>query len=99
MVGSLLLHLSGLWAVVYTIFHRDVVVNMNSFLQGCGVTLGIHLWRRGQEEIVAGASTCLFPSYHSSIYFISEGLLLFSEIGEKTKTGLTVLLDPLGKKN
>lgn len=50
MVGSLLLHPSGLLAVVYTIFHRDVVVNMNSFLQGCGVTLGIHCGEGGRKR-------------------------------------------------
>lgn len=44
MVESLLLHLL---AIVFTIFHRDMVVNVYSFLHGCAVTLGILLWGKG----------------------------------------------------
>ena len=50
-VESLLLHLL---AIVFTVFHRDMVVNVHSFLHECAVTLGILLWGKGQEEIGRG---------------------------------------------
>ena len=59
-VESLLLHLL---AILFTVFHRDMLVNVHSYLHECAVTLGILLWGKGQEEIGRGGKEglpCVF---------------------------------------
>lgn len=66
MVGSLPCIFPVSVVVAYTVFLRGEV-NKHCFLQECALpwfTVG-----RGQGEVARGASTCLSPSYHNSLYY------------------------------